>query len=117
MKNLVMGFGKRAKRTAAAKTRQLAMLEKMKDYCEEEGVCRRYALTGYCLMFSFIFFRTRTRRPAFGVEITDRYGSCIIRAVLAVVVGAVIIASSLCSTEHIHTVHIYALGAVPDAST
>ena len=43
MKNLVMGFGrKRARKTGAAKTRQLAMLEKMRDYCEEEGVCRRY---------------------------------------------------------------------------
>jgi len=44
MKNLVMGFGrKRARKAGASKTRQLDMLEKMKDYCEEEGVCRRYA--------------------------------------------------------------------------
>lgn len=44
MKNLVMGFGGRRKRkTSAAKARQLEMLEKMKDYCEEEGVCRRYS--------------------------------------------------------------------------
>lgn len=43
MKNLVMGFGrKRARKAAgASKTRQLDMLEKMRDYCEEEGVCRR----------------------------------------------------------------------------
>lgn len=42
MKNLVMGFGgRRARKTSAAKTRQLDMLEQMKDYCEEEGVCRR----------------------------------------------------------------------------
>lgn len=43
MKNLVMGFGKgRARKTSAAKARQLSMLEQMRDYCEEEGVCRRY---------------------------------------------------------------------------
>ncbi|CAN0161939.1 unnamed protein product [Pylaiella littoralis] len=48
MKNLVIGFGMRGKRkTGAAKTRQLAMLEKMRDYCEEEGVCRRKFLARY----------------------------------------------------------------------
>ncbi|CAB1115982.1 unnamed protein product [Ectocarpus sp. CCAP 1310/34] len=48
MKNLVMGFGKRrARRTSAATTRQLDMLERMKDYCLEEGVCRRKFLARY----------------------------------------------------------------------
>ncbi|CAM9996009.1 unnamed protein product [Ectocarpus sp. 12 AP-2014] len=48
MKNLVMGFGKRrARRTSAATTRQLDMLERMKDYCLEEGVCRRKFLSRY----------------------------------------------------------------------
>lgn len=43
MKNLVLGFGgRRPKKTPAAKARQLNMLEQMKDYCEEDGVCRRY---------------------------------------------------------------------------
>ena len=43
MRSLVRGFGKgRAKRTSAAKARQLDMLERMREYCEEEGVCRRY---------------------------------------------------------------------------
>lgn len=42
MKNLVMGFGgRRPRKTSAAKNRQLGMLEQMKEYCEEEGVCRR----------------------------------------------------------------------------
>lgn len=41
MKNLVLGFGRKPKKTPAQKARQVAMLEKMKDYCEEEGVCRR----------------------------------------------------------------------------
>lgn len=42
MRNLVMGFGRgKARKTSAAKARQLDMLEQMKAYCEEEGVCRR----------------------------------------------------------------------------
>lgn len=49
MRNLVMGFGKgRGRKTGAAKTRQLDMLERMREYCEEEGVCRRYSLLGTC---------------------------------------------------------------------
>lgn len=42
MRNLVMGFGRgKAKKTSAAKARQLDMLERMREYCEVEGVCRR----------------------------------------------------------------------------
>lgn len=48
MRNLVMGFGKgRGRKTGAAKTRQLDMLERMREYCEEEGVCRRIFLAKY----------------------------------------------------------------------
>ena len=42
MKNLVVGFGKRGpKKNSKAKERQLELLSIMKDYCEEEGACRR----------------------------------------------------------------------------
>lgn len=103
MKNLVMGFGRRAKKTAAAKTRQLAMLEKMKDYCEEEGVCRRYALhDSVCFPSFFSAAEQGVLRlvllPSTGIACS------IVRAVLAVVLNEVVVAYHCAlRRKHIHT--------------
>ncbi|CAM9760333.1 unnamed protein product [Ectocarpus sp. 12 AP-2014] len=70
MKNLVMGFGKRrARRTSAATTRQLDMLERMKDYCLEEGVCRRYV---HSPQETFLRFRSRQ-------QFSRLFSSCLLR--------------------------------------
>ncbi|CAN0034677.1 unnamed protein product, partial [Sphacelaria rigidula] len=42
VKQLIMGFGRKGPRKpSAAKAKQLELLEKMQEYCEEGGVCRR----------------------------------------------------------------------------